>query len=202
VIEGSNMAECHPVGFQWVMEAKARGATLIHVDPRYTRTSDLGRPGRFLHMLRTVKPTSPMSIGSWLLSAYGPAAGVAGLSDLTGVAPAIGGAATVAAAAIGPAVASYTAALVANTAVPAWHDGYRYLPFVFVSSAASAAAGLGLAGAPLAENEPVARLAVLAGTAELVTEKVMPQRMGLPGEAYEQGRASSSAVPQAGQSTQ
>ncbi len=39
VIEGSNMAECHPVGFQWVMEAKARGATLIHVDPRFTRTS-------------------------------------------------------------------------------------------------------------------------------------------------------------------
>ncbi len=33
------MAECHPVGFQWVMEAKARGATLIHVDPRFTRTS-------------------------------------------------------------------------------------------------------------------------------------------------------------------
>ncbi len=39
VIQGSNMAECHPVGFQWVMEAKARGATLIHVDPRFTRTS-------------------------------------------------------------------------------------------------------------------------------------------------------------------
>src|SRR5687768_1501576 len=36
---GSNMAECHPVGFQWVMEAKARGATVIHVDPRFTRTS-------------------------------------------------------------------------------------------------------------------------------------------------------------------
>src|SRR5438309_2359626 len=33
------MAECHPVGFQWVMEAKARGATLISVDPRFTRTS-------------------------------------------------------------------------------------------------------------------------------------------------------------------
>jgi formate dehydrogenase major subunit len=39
VIEGSNMAECHPVGFQWVMEAKARGAKVIHVDPRFTRTS-------------------------------------------------------------------------------------------------------------------------------------------------------------------
>jgi formate dehydrogenase major subunit len=39
LIQGSNMAECHPVGFQWVMEAKERGATIIHVDPRYTRTS-------------------------------------------------------------------------------------------------------------------------------------------------------------------
>jgi formate dehydrogenase major subunit len=39
VIEGSNFAECHPVGFRWVMEAKRRGATIIHVDPRFTRTS-------------------------------------------------------------------------------------------------------------------------------------------------------------------
>lgn len=39
VIQGSNMAECHPVGFQWVMEAKRRGAKIIHVDPRFTRTS-------------------------------------------------------------------------------------------------------------------------------------------------------------------
>ena len=41
VIQGSNMAECHPVGFQWVMEAKARGAKIIHIDPRFTRTSAL-----------------------------------------------------------------------------------------------------------------------------------------------------------------
>ena len=39
VIQGSNMAECHPVGFQWVEEAKQRGARVIHVDPRFTRTS-------------------------------------------------------------------------------------------------------------------------------------------------------------------
>src|ERR1044071_9189525 len=39
VIMGSNMAECHPVGFQWVMEARLRGAKVIHVDPRFTRTS-------------------------------------------------------------------------------------------------------------------------------------------------------------------
>jgi formate dehydrogenase major subunit len=41
LIQGSNMAECHPVGFQWVMEAKERGATVIHIDPRFTRTSAL-----------------------------------------------------------------------------------------------------------------------------------------------------------------
>ena len=39
IIQGSNMAECHPVGFQWVEEARARGALVIHVDPRFTRTS-------------------------------------------------------------------------------------------------------------------------------------------------------------------
>src|SRR3954451_8858958 len=39
VIQGSNMAEAHPVAFQWVMEAKARGAKVIHIDPRFTRTS-------------------------------------------------------------------------------------------------------------------------------------------------------------------
>src|SRR5262245_6915748 len=39
LIQGSNFAECHPVGFRWVMKAKERGATIIHVDPRFTRTS-------------------------------------------------------------------------------------------------------------------------------------------------------------------
>jgi formate dehydrogenase major subunit len=39
VIEGSNMAECHPVAFRWVMQARERGVTVIHVDPRFTRTS-------------------------------------------------------------------------------------------------------------------------------------------------------------------
>jgi formate dehydrogenase major subunit len=41
VIAGSNMAECHPVAFQWVVEAKRRGAAIIHLDPRFTRTSAL-----------------------------------------------------------------------------------------------------------------------------------------------------------------
>ncbi|HEX4306214.1 MAG TPA: formate dehydrogenase [Solirubrobacterales bacterium] len=39
VLEGSNMAEAHPVAYQWVVEAKARGATIVHVDPHFSRTS-------------------------------------------------------------------------------------------------------------------------------------------------------------------
>ncbi len=39
MIEGSNMAECHPIAFRWVMQAKLKGAKIIHVDPRFTRTS-------------------------------------------------------------------------------------------------------------------------------------------------------------------
>src|SRR5690606_9640923 len=39
VIMGSNMAENHPVPFRWAMRARVNGATLIHIDPRYTRTS-------------------------------------------------------------------------------------------------------------------------------------------------------------------
>ncbi len=49
MIMGSNMAECHPVAFRWVMKAKEKGATLMHVDPRFTRTSamaDLHAPIR------------------------------------------------------------------------------------------------------------------------------------------------------------
>ncbi|MBI0375633.1 polysulfide reductase NrfD, partial [Streptomyces albiflaviniger] len=69
-------------------------AALIH---------DLGRPGRFANMLRVFKPTSPMSMGSWLLAAYGPMAGAAAASDLTGRLPRAGRAATVGAALLGPA---------------------------------------------------------------------------------------------------
>ncbi len=41
LIQGSNFAECHPVGFRWVMAAKERGATIIHVDPHFSRTSQM-----------------------------------------------------------------------------------------------------------------------------------------------------------------
>jgi formate-dependent nitrite reductase membrane component NrfD len=150
---------------------------------------DLGRPERFLNMLRVLKPTSPMSVGSWLLSGYGSLATAAAASEFTGVAPALGTAASAGAALLGPAVASYTAALISNTAVPAWHEGYREMPFLFVSSAASAAGGLGLMAAPVDENGPARRLAVAGTSLELALSKVMEKRMGMVGESYHGGKA-------------
>lgn len=156
---------------------------------------DLGRPARFLNMLRVFKPTSPMSVGVWILFAYAPAATAAALGELAGtgelgrrVRP-LAYAGTAGAALLGPAVASYTAALVASTATPAWHEGHREMPFVFVGSAASAAAGLGLLTAPVAQNGPAVRLAAIGAAGELTAVKLLERRIGIVAETYHEGRA-------------
>ncbi|MEV5175474.1 NrfD/PsrC family molybdoenzyme membrane anchor subunit [Streptomyces flaveolus] len=149
---------------------------------------DLGRPARFLNMLRVCKPTSPMSVGSWLLVGYAPLSLTAAATEVAGRYRMLGSAATAASAVLGPAVATYTAVLVSDTAVPAWHEGHRELPFVFAGSAASAASGLALAATPVAEAGPARRLAALGAALELGAFQVMKRRMGLAAEAYEQGR--------------
>jgi formate-dependent nitrite reductase membrane component NrfD len=148
---------------------------------------DLGRPSRFYNMLRVLKPTSPMSVGSWLLAAYGPAAGVAAAASVAGRFRRLGGAATVGAAVIGPAVSTYTAALLCDTAVPAWHDGYREMPFLFAGSSAAAAGGVGMLTAPAQESAPARRLALVGAAVETVAGLRMEHRLGLVGEPYHQG---------------
>lgn len=150
---------------------------------------DLGRRGRFLNMLRVLKVTSPMSVGSWLLAGFVPAASTAAISDVTGMVTGVGKAATAGAALLGPPVATYTAALISDTAVPAWHDGHRLMPFVFVGSSLSAAAGLGLAAAPTSETVPLRPLAVVGGLGEVALSKTMEHTMGPPGQAYRTGKA-------------
>ncbi|MFF3511835.1 NrfD/PsrC family molybdoenzyme membrane anchor subunit [Streptomyces sp. NPDC002573] len=149
---------------------------------------DLGRPARFLNMLRVLKPTSPMSVGSWLLTGYAPLTMVAAATDVAHRHRLVGAAATAGAAVLGPAVATYTAVLVSDTAVPTWHEGYRQLPFVFAGSGASAAAGLALACAPVGQTGPACRMAVLGSALELGAFQVMKRRMGLAAEPFEQGR--------------
>jgi hypothetical protein len=150
---------------------------------------DLGRPTRFLNMLRVFKVTSPMSVGSWILAGYVPAAGVAAAAALTGRVPRLGAAATTAAALLGPALATYTAVLITDTAVPAWHEGYREMPFVFAGSAAAAAGGLGLLAAPAGQNAPARSLALLGAAAEAAAFERMTRRMGMVAEPYHAGRA-------------
>jgi hypothetical protein len=139
---------------------------------------DLGRPARFVNMLRVVKPTSPMSVGTWILSAYAPLNFLASASAVAHRAPGTGRAAGVGAGVLGSAVASYTGALIADTAVPAWHEGHRELPFLFVASAAAAAGGFGMVAAPVCENAPAARMALLGSGGELLAERLLQRRLG------------------------
>jgi len=150
---------------------------------------DLGRPERFLNMLRVLRPTSPLSVGTFILAPFGTLSGIAAASHLTGRLPRIGRLAGVGAAALGPPLATYTAGLIANTAVPAWHEGHRELPFVFGGSGAAAAGGLAMVFTPLNQAAPARRTALAGAAIELAATETMQRRMGFVGEPYRQGRS-------------
>jgi formate-dependent nitrite reductase membrane component NrfD len=163
----------------------------------YYLIHDLGRPERFHHMLRVAKPTSPMSMGTWVLAAYGPVMGIAAVSEvmpawlrrtLPGkLVDATARPAGLAAAALAPAVASYTAVLLSQTAVPAWHEAHPELPFIFTASAAASAGGLGMLVAPTAQASPARRLAMYGAVVELAASRRLESRLGLVGEAFTTG---------------
>jgi hypothetical protein len=115
-------------------------------------------------------------------------AGAAAVSDLTGILPAAGTAATIGAGLLGPGIATYTAALICDTAVPGWHEGHREMPYLFAGSASCAAAGLGLLALPPAEAGPARTLATLGVPAELVAKRLLLRRLGDIAEPYETGR--------------
>ncbi|MFJ6542939.1 NrfD/PsrC family molybdoenzyme membrane anchor subunit [Streptomyces sp. NPDC091385] len=153
----------------------------------YLLIGDLGRPLRFHHMMRVAKPTSPMSMGTWILMSYGPGSSLAGMVEclpkswrthsrygplLKWVARLSG----MSAAVIAPALASYTAVLLADTAVPAWHGAYREMPFVFTGSAAASAAGLALATTPVKEAGPARKLAVLGAAIEITAARLIDRK--------------------------
>jgi formate-dependent nitrite reductase membrane component NrfD len=106
---------------RWARLAAAGGSAVGTV----ALVHDLGRPARFLNMLRVLKPTSPLSIGSWILAPFGGLSAAAAASNVTGRLPFLGRAAGWGAAALGPPLATYTAVLLCDTAVPAWHEAYR-----------------------------------------------------------------------------
>ena len=97
-------------------------------------------------------------------------------------------AATAAAAVLGPAIATYTAALLCDTAVPAWHDGHREMPYLFAGSAAAAAGGLGMLALPPDRAGLAARLALLGAAAELTAKPLLVRRLGTVAEPYQRAR--------------
>jgi hypothetical protein len=154
-------------------------------------TAELGRPERFLHMLRVAKPTSPMSVGSWILVSHSGLTSVAAASAVLGLLDGLGTAAALGSAITGPLLAAYPGVLLSNTAVPAWHTSYRELPLLFAGGALTAAAAAGLAASALtgdrADVRPVQRLALVGAAIEGAAELALERRSDLAAEPYHQG---------------
>ena len=109
--------------------------------------ADLGRPERFLNMLRVFKPRSPMSVGAWTLAAFGTASAAAAFAEevrrRTNLpVTLIGDAAAMLAAATGLVMATYTGVLIGATAIPVWSEHVRLLPLHFGASALASAVAL------------------------------------------------------------
>jgi len=151
--------------------------------------SDLGRPERFLNMMRVFRPTSPMSMGSWLLAVAGASNGVAAAWKLCGWFEPLSLPARLAAGLTGPPMTTYTAALIANTAIPVWREARRELPFVFAGSAAAAAGGAVAALTPAPHAGPARRLTVIGAAVEEAAALLMERRLGELARPYREGHA-------------
>jgi formate-dependent nitrite reductase membrane component NrfD len=153
---------------RWVatIGGAASAALLIH---------DLGRPERFLHMLRVFRVSSPMSMGSWILTVFSGAAGAAAvlpygprflrpLSEIGGVVAGL----------FGLGLSGYTGVLISQTAVPVWQESYRTNPILFLASGTAAAASF-FEFFPLNENEAraVERFALMGKIIELAAALVL-----------------------------
>ncbi|MDO5698498.1 MAG: polysulfide reductase NrfD [Dermatophilus congolensis] len=165
--------------------------------------ADLGRPDRFYNMLRTVKLSSPMSVGSWILAGFSGGLGVAALAEADrmtneivplgplrtalGVVEGPGGWIT---AAFAPPLTAYTAVLLSDTANPTWNAAYRHLPFVFVSSATMAGCGLSLVTTTPDETGPVRALAAFAALSDVASTVIMESQMDpIAAEPLHEGHA-------------
>lgn len=150
---------------------------------------DLGRPSRFYNMLRVLKPTSPMSVGTWVFSAFAGATGLAGASyvaERAGLGGGIvlrsaGAGGQALAGALAPALATYTAVLVSDTAVPAWHEARREMPWLFAGGAAASGGACGvllaIAGASDAGRAAARRMTLAGAVCELAAMRAMHRRL-------------------------
>jgi formate-dependent nitrite reductase membrane component NrfD len=150
---------------------------------------DLGRPERFLHMLRVFKVTSPLSVGSWILAPFSGLTTATAGAHVLGRLPRLRRVSGALSAVLGAPLTTYTAVLIADTAVPSWHDPHRELPYVFTGSAAAAGGGICTALSPVAEAAPARRLGVAGAALELALMHRVEHGHGLVSEPYRIGLA-------------
>ena len=155
--------------------------------------ADLGRPARFLNMLRIFKPRSPMAMGAWSLTLFGNLAAGAVAADLLGR-PRPARALGAAAAGVATYLGSYTGVLLATTSVPLWARSHTFLGPIFVATATATGASAGrltlaATGLPLAHPTRRALAAVEVGAmgAELVLSAANERRLGSLARALEEG---------------
>lgn len=162
---------------------------------------DLGRPERFTHMLRVFKPSSPMSVGTWLLTGFGTAAGFAAANEvdrMTGerlplgigrsLLRALEGPSSAVSGLLGAPLATYTAVLLGDTSVPTWAGSRRGLANVFASSATLAAGGAAMVTTSIDEAGPARTLALLGVAGDLASIPAMKKSMHpLEAEPLEEG---------------
>jgi formate-dependent nitrite reductase membrane component NrfD len=175
---------------------------------------DLGRPARFLYMLRVFRPTSPMNMGTWVISAFGALSSVAALPAVVPVPRALRRASDVAglgAGLVGLPLVGYTGVLLSNTAVPVWQGGRRSLPVLFAFSGAASAGALFEMWPPPEPGAEIARRLGLASTAAellfsvalqvetaIVPRVAQPLRTGRSGFLYRGGQTLALAALVAG----
>jgi DMSO reductase anchor subunit len=150
-------------------------------------TSDLGKPARFINMLRVFKVTSPMSVGSWLLLLAGAAIAPATCYSILRRPRIVGPGAQAVAGVLGLPVTTYTAVLVSNTSVPVWSEARWELPLGFAASAAASAGAAALLATPPSHAGPARRLAIGGALIESFTSEAMERRLGELGDPYGQG---------------
>ena len=151
--------------------------------------SDLGRPERFLNMLRVFKVTSPMSVGSWILVISGGASTTAALLERVRLLAPLQDIAEGVWFLSGPPLATYTGALLANTAIPVWSEARDELPWIFGASATACAGAAAAIATPTWCAGPARRAAIGGIVAELGLVHAMEQKLGFVGEVYKQGEA-------------
>lgn len=152
--------------------------------------ADLKRPERFLKMLRVFKPTSPMSVGVYIFSAFSGSVFIASAAELTAVAKPVGRFFEGLAGLIGPFMSIYTAVLIGDTVMPAWSLPKKTMAPLFAATSASTAGGWAMLFGPVGDNGSARRVAALGGTATVATLQALHREIGpVQEQAYSQGEA-------------